>query len=292
IQTVFNGVNLDDELTDENGRFVTLSVSGRGIVPRRINTQESPRKHGNIERGYTLDSREINVNFLLEDISISGFRDRFNRINDILSQPQKELKFTDEKAYFISTLSDADDPDEETKSMKGKLIFVCNDHLKRKTKHTITVENEENYTNTSKLSKTWTSETTISNDAKKSMIDKIIFLCTTPLKPNTKHTITVENEKNYTITGQLRTPWTSETTFTDDVSKYELTCAGKPLRLNYGFKKGDLLRIDYLKRRIRVNGSEVPDSVDIRSEWFKLTIGHTSISATEKTEITYTEMFY
>lgn len=240
IQTVFNGVNLDDELTDENGRFVTLSVSGRGIVPRRINTQESPRKHGNIERGYTLDSREINVNFLLEDISISGFRDRFNRINDILSQPQKELKFTDEKAYFISTLSDADDPDEETKSMKGKLIFVCNDPIKRKD----------------------------------------------------RHTITVENEKNYTIAGQLSTPWISEATFTDDANKYELTCAGKTLRLNYGFKKGDLLRIDYLKRRIRVNGSEVPDSVDIRSEWFKLPIGHTSISATEKTEITYTEMFY
>ena len=35
IQTVFNGINLDEELTDENGRFITLTVSGRSNLTQK-----------------------------------------------------------------------------------------------------------------------------------------------------------------------------------------------------------------------------------------------------------------
>lgn len=139
LQTIFNGNNLDELLTDENGRFVTLSVGGRGVLPRRIDSYETPYRHGAREKSYTYDVREIPVNFLIEDKTNEGFRERFERLNGLLLGSQKRLEFTDENAYFVATLQSGDTPDEESNSQQGTLLFVCTDPSKRKDEKVLSV---------------------------------------------------------------------------------------------------------------------------------------------------------
>ncbi|MBN6890081.1 phage tail family protein, partial [Cytobacillus horneckiae] len=64
LQTIFNGVNLDELLTDEIGRFITLSVGGRGILERRLMTRDAPYQNGLKEKNFTYDVRDIPVKFL------------------------------------------------------------------------------------------------------------------------------------------------------------------------------------------------------------------------------------
>lgn len=132
LQTIFNRNNLDELLTDKNGRFVTLSIGGRGILPRRINHYETPYRHGARERGLTYDVREISVNFLIEDKSNEGFRERFNRLSGLLLGSQKRLEFTDENAYFVATLQSGETPEEDSNSQQGTLVFLCTNPAKMK----------------------------------------------------------------------------------------------------------------------------------------------------------------
>lgn len=139
LQTVFNGNNLDDLLTDETGRFVTLSVGGRGVLNRRLDLVQMPGAHGSREKQVTYDVREIPVKFLIEDRTNEGFRERFNRLNGYLKGSQKRLEFTDEDAYFIATLSDASIPDEDSNSLICTMTFTCADSAKRMKEKTINV---------------------------------------------------------------------------------------------------------------------------------------------------------
>src|SRR5690606_30566953 len=89
LNTIFNNQNLDELLTDDEGSFVTLTVSGRGILPRNIRTTESPYRHGVREKGYTYAPREIVVKYKLKDRTNEGFRERFNRLNSLLLGSKK-----------------------------------------------------------------------------------------------------------------------------------------------------------------------------------------------------------
>jgi hypothetical protein len=76
LNTIFNGVNLDEALSDQNGGFTTLSVRGRGILTRRIITKEIAGCHGLREKSFTYDAREITVKYRLNDRTSSGFREQ------------------------------------------------------------------------------------------------------------------------------------------------------------------------------------------------------------------------
>lgn len=165
LQTIFAGNNLDELLTDENGRFVTTSVGGRGILSRNINISETYR-HGARERGHTYDVREIRVNFLIEDKTNEGFRERFNRLNGYLLGGKKKLEFTDENAYFIATLQSADIPDEDSNSLQGTLLFVCTDPAKRMNEEQIPVTTtSKQHVVTGQTETPWTVEVTFTESA-------------------------------------------------------------------------------------------------------------------------------
>ncbi len=139
LQTVFNGNNLDELLTDETGRFVTLSVGGRGILNRRLDLVQMPGAHGSRERQVTYDVREIPIKFLIADETNEGFRARFNRLNSYIKGRKKRLEFTDENAHFIATLSSANIPDEDSNSLICTMTFTCADSAKRMNEKTINV---------------------------------------------------------------------------------------------------------------------------------------------------------
>ncbi|GAA0422837.1 hypothetical protein GT022_17675 [Agaribacter marinus] len=143
IQTIFNENNLDKLLTDENGSFVTLTVSGRSNLKQRIHTTELPGVHGVMEsKGLTWDVREIKVKYKISDQSKEGFRRRYNLLNDMLKGSRKELTFTDEDVSFYATLLESDVPEESTNSLVSTITFLCSDPFKYGKKHqTISLRN-------------------------------------------------------------------------------------------------------------------------------------------------------
>ncbi|WP_121604324.1 distal tail protein Dit [Virgibacillus sp. Bac332] len=131
LQTLFNGNNLDKELSDDTGSFVTLTVSGRSNLNQRINTIDVPGLDGTNEYSNpTFDIREITIKYKLTDQTKEGFRQRYNRLNSLLDGSKKELAFTDEDAVFYATLQTNEVPEEETNSVIGNLIFLCSDPFK------------------------------------------------------------------------------------------------------------------------------------------------------------------
>lgn len=142
VQTVFKGVSLDNALSDENGSFTTLSVSGRGILSKRIRTFDTPGKNGVREGRYTYDTRNITVRFRIKDKTNEGLRERFNRLNGLLTGSKQVLEFTDEDAYFVATVDGASIPEETSNSVIGTINFYCSDPLKRKKSHEHSVESE------------------------------------------------------------------------------------------------------------------------------------------------------
>ncbi|MFC7364543.1 MULTISPECIES: distal tail protein Dit [Bhargavaea] len=243
LMTIFNGVNLDTELSDSAGFFRTLSVSGRGVSSRRLLMSEQSLRHGSRERGYSLDVREIVVRFQIKDRTSEGLRERFNRLNGLLIGSKKELRFTDEEAYFIGTLSGGETPEETSNDIIGTLNFICSDPVKRKAQKVLPV--------------------------------------TTTFSP-------------FTITGQDKTPWISRTTFPAPASSYVLeTNKGGRIELKYSFIAGDVLEIDYEKRKITLNGKNIQTAMQIvPTRWFMLVPGAVEMKASHATTVEYTERFY
>ncbi|WP_433956998.1 distal tail protein Dit [Cytobacillus horneckiae] len=166
LQTIFNGINLDELLTDDNGRFVTISVGGRGILERRLMTRDAPYQNGLKEKGFTYDVREIPVKFLIEDKTSHGLRERFNTLNAYLLGSKKRIEFTDEDAYFIATLKGGDVPDEDSNSLEGILHFVCTDPAKYKKTDYINLTNEFfDHIVTGQVQTPWSSRTVFKEDA-------------------------------------------------------------------------------------------------------------------------------
>ncbi|MFD1385726.1 distal tail protein Dit [Oceanobacillus sp. M60] len=168
LQTVFDGKNLDELLTDETGRFVTLSVGGRGILNRRLDLVQMPGAHGSRVKDVTYDVREIPVKFLIADATNEGLRERFNRLNGYLKGNEKRLEFTDENAHFIATLSGANIPDEDSNSLICTMTFTCADSAKRMNEKTIDVTTANTTHNvTGQDSAPWEINLTLAQDTNK-----------------------------------------------------------------------------------------------------------------------------
>lgn len=242
IQTIFNDINLDEELTDYNGSFRTLTVGGRGILPRRMRTTQTPGMNGEREGSYTYDVRMIPVKFQLTDRTNEGFRERFTRLNGLLLGSEKRLKFTDESAYFTATLENADLPEEESNTMIGTLNFYCSDPSKNKNKHILSVDS---------------------------------------------------TYQSFKINGQAETPWTSETIFTEPTNQYTLeTKTGGLILLDYNFIPGDVLEIDYHKRKVTLNGNLLMVAVNLSTDWRKLQPGFIQMRTSHETLLSYSEKYY
>ncbi|MGP4061512.1 distal tail protein Dit [Halobacillus sp. H74] len=126
IQTIFKGTNLDGALTDQTGKFQTLTVSGRSDTTNRINTVEIPGKDGLLEvEGNTMKEREITVKYQISDQTNEGFRNRCNRLSAFLVGSGEVVEFTDEDAHFIGTVSSNLLPEEDSNTLVGTLTFLC-----------------------------------------------------------------------------------------------------------------------------------------------------------------------
>lgn len=104
------------------------------------------------------------------------------------------------------------------------------------------------------------------------------------------------------IEGHKSTPWRTKTIFTENQTGYELqfNSPGKTelrdickIKLNYEFQRGDILEIDYRKRRITVNGDDHSNIlVILQSNYMELPIGEVEFEANNETELFYFERYY
>lgn len=109
--------------------------------------------------------------------------------------------------------------------------------------------------------------------------------------------ISVEN-----IIGHKPTQWKTKTTFTANQTGYEIkfNAPGKTalrdvniIKLNFNFKKGDVLQIDYSKREVLLNGKDITNTlVIIQSNFMELPIGQVEFTANHATEFYYHERYY
>lgn len=130
-ETVFNGNIIDRELTDFDGGFRTLLVEGRAISNYSVGTLETSSGHGGILGSRFLTPRLITITYKLWDSTNEGFRKRYERLNVLLSESEKKLRFTDDpNYYFIATFTDGDSPEENTNEVISSISFICHDPFK------------------------------------------------------------------------------------------------------------------------------------------------------------------
>jgi phage-related protein len=67
---------------------------------------------------------------------------------------------------------------------------------------------------------------------------------------------------------------------------------GGKIILNYSFIAGDRLEIDYLERKVTLNGKDLAIAISLDTVWFDLKPGQVQLKASHSTALTYTERFY
>ena len=128
IQTIFNGVNLDLK------GYRTLTVTGRSLIGRRINSTEVPGTDGKYFLSSELEAREITVKFQVKANNNADYRIKLNVLNTLLhSLEPKELKFTDESDYkFMAILEKTGSIEETDNTVVSTYTFLCLDPYKYK----------------------------------------------------------------------------------------------------------------------------------------------------------------
>lgn len=130
LKTIFNGVVLDDALTDEDGSFTTLSASGRGLADVDVSTIDLLNYDGGHHYKSSLRPRVITVRYKISARSSERFRDIYNKLNDLLSEEEKAISFTDENAYFIGTYNAREEVTETSNVVVSSFSFICADPYK------------------------------------------------------------------------------------------------------------------------------------------------------------------
>lgn len=107
------------------------------------------------------------------------------------------------------------------------------------------------------------------------------------------YTLSVNNlSQTYNIEGQEETPWTSRTRFNAKSNQYIIeTNQGGKITLNYNFIAGDVLEIDYQKRKVTLNGNNLAVALSLDSHWLPLKPKEIQIKASHNTTLTYSERY-
>ncbi|WP_017473285.1 distal tail protein Dit [Amphibacillus jilinensis] len=131
LNTIFNGHNLDQLLTDDQGSFATLTVTGRSHSEQLIETIDIMGMDGLLEQDNPdLTHRQIEVKYKITDKSSAGLRQRLSRLNHLLEGSKKQLQFTDEDFLFYATMQSHILPEEESNTLIASIVFLCSDPYK------------------------------------------------------------------------------------------------------------------------------------------------------------------
>lgn len=129
---------------------------------------------------------------------------------------------------------------------------------------------------------------------------KFTFIC--GYKYSQERQLTINNTLTSSVKGHKSTLWKTKTKFNTNQTGYELVfnAPGKTdlreinkIKLNYDFIQGDILEINYSKRRVTVNGKDITNTlVILQSNFMELPIGSVEFVASHPTEFYYHERYY
>lgn len=125
---IFNGIYVDAEIPE----FMTLMVSGRGLVSRDISTTRATSRDGVIISDSTLPARIIRVRYKIEGSDNGHLRDVYERLNKLFHvKGEVEIGFKDDPDfYFVGSLIGISEPDESSNILIGELQFYCSKPFK------------------------------------------------------------------------------------------------------------------------------------------------------------------
>ena len=111
--------------------FRTLTVTGRELVNRSIESVKIEGRDGSLYLGSNLEPRTLKVRYLLEAEDEGDFRDKFNLMNQVLQSPQMEIRFNDElEYYYIGTLSSVGEVPRGRNVVTSEFEIYCSDGYK------------------------------------------------------------------------------------------------------------------------------------------------------------------
>ncbi len=126
------------------------------------------------------------------------------------------------------------------------------------------------------------------------------FLCVD--KTGLEKSVLIYGNETVNVKGHLPTFWRTHTEFTSNVTGYELAFKGagknelkdiNKIVLNGDFRSGDILEIDYRKRRVTLNNKDISNQIVINDTNYKeLDIGSVEISSSVPTTVYYHERYY
>lgn len=113
---------LDDEITG----FTTLVVSGRHTFSRKVNDVDLTGD-GNMYLSSKLESRKLEVKFMIETDSITEYNRQMEQLNIILSNPHQRLFFADyPEAVYVGTVTEIK-MNNDTLNDTGTIEIECSD---------------------------------------------------------------------------------------------------------------------------------------------------------------------
>ena len=120
---IFNGKYIEQEISG----FMTLVVSGRGLVGREIKTSSAPGADGENLDYSNLPGRMIDVKFRLTAEDSSSLRRKYERLNTLLhTKTAKAIQFRDDPTrHFKGILSGISEEEETSNTIKGEISFYC-----------------------------------------------------------------------------------------------------------------------------------------------------------------------
>lgn len=121
------GVWIEEEIEG----YRTLNTSGRDMHGHELNFTKINRRDGSFYRYKRFPERVIHVEFQLLAASPEEYREKFNKLNQLLNVENAELIFADEQdKCFYGTPSEVYSPDPGRDSVKGAFDITCVDPFK------------------------------------------------------------------------------------------------------------------------------------------------------------------
>ncbi|WP_182440795.1 MULTISPECIES: distal tail protein Dit [Clostridia] len=122
-----NGTYIENEIQG----YRTLYVTGRELLESEIQDRQIGNSDGTEFQYKRNVPRVITVAFVLKSDTPEEFREKFNKLNQILNQEEARLVFYDEPdKYFVGTKSTVDEVSEGQLSVTGKFDIYCADPYK------------------------------------------------------------------------------------------------------------------------------------------------------------------
>lgn len=132
IQSKINGTTLERYLSDDETKFLTLVVSGRGSTSYRIESDDIFGRHGGLFLGSSLSTRIITIRARVKADTNEAYRQVMSKLNLMMHRHQvHKLEFTDDEGYsFYGTCVRVEDEGEESNSQIVEIEFECHDPYK------------------------------------------------------------------------------------------------------------------------------------------------------------------